>query len=115
VAAVTAWWRWRPFRIEVAGNSMSPTLEAGDWALAVRPFRIRPGDVVVLEHPDRPGLELVKRVVRVAAGEPTDRAIWVEGDAGRSTDSRSFGAVPRASIRGRVVLIWWPPRRRALL
>ena len=113
-----AWWLWRPFRIEIAGRSMVPTLEAQDWALAVRARRVRPGDVVVVEHPGRPGFELVKRVV---AG-PDDRApdgrelgkeeVWVEGDAlAASTDSRSFGPVGSDAVVGRVVLVLWPPAR----
>jgi inner membrane protease subunit 1 len=113
-----AWWRWRPFRVEIEGGSMEPTLESGDWALAVRAHRSRSGDVVVVEHPGRPGFELVKRVV---AG-PDDRApdgrelgeeeVWVEGDAlAASTDSRSFGPVGSDAVVGRVVLVLWPPAR----
>lgn len=113
-----AWWRWRPFRIEIDGRSMEPTLEPGDWALAVRARRVRPGDVAVVEHPGRPGFEMVKRVV-AGPGEPAPggrrlgpRELWVEGDAAAaSTDSRSFGQLPTDAVRGRVVLVWWPPRR----
>jgi type IV secretory pathway protease TraF len=92
---------------------MRPTLEPGDWALATVPGRVRRGDVVVIEHPERPGFEVVKRVVRVdgARSLSTER-VWVEGDdpAG-STDSRSFGAVPIDLVAGRVRLVWWPPSR----
>jgi hypothetical protein len=113
-----AWRRWRPFRIEIEGRSMVPTLQAGDWALAVRARSIRPGAIVVVEHPGRPGFELVKRVV---AG-PGDRApdghelgadeIWIEGDSPGSIDSRSFGPVGPDAVRGRVIVVWWPPARR---
>jgi len=96
---------------------MRPTLEPGDWALAIVPGRVRPGDVVVVEHPRRPGFEMVKRVVSVrgdrAPGEAdlVDR-VWLEGDdQSSSTDSRAFGAVPVDLIRGRVELVWWPPSR----
>lgn len=119
---VGAWWRWRPFRFEVDGASMRPTLEPGDLALAIRPHRVRPGDVVVVEHPGRPGFEVVKRVAAGPGGPTPDGRelgpgeIWVEGDAaGASTDSRTFGPVGLDRIRGRVVLVWWPPSRLRLV
>jgi len=112
--------RLRPFRVEVTGPSMRPTLEPGDWALGVAARRrgIRRGDVVVLEHPERPGFEVVKRI-RGIAGDPTPTGrflegseLWVEGDDHTSsTDSRQFGPVSEAQVRGRLVLIWWPLAR----
>ena len=76
---------------------MEPTLSAGDWILARRGGPARVGDVVVLEHPGRPGMLVVKRVVRI---DP--EGYWVVGDSpGASTDSRHFGAVPE--VVGRVV------------
>ena len=79
---------------------MYPVLKAGE-ELLLRPLSrtesARVGDIVVLNDP-RGGRQLVKRVVRVEADE-----IWVEGDNRLdSTDSRTFGAVPRASVVGRV-------------
>lgn len=110
--------RWRPFRVEVRGDSMLPTLQPGDWALAVRrPVRV--GDIAVVEHPGRPGFELVKRVVAVP-GDPVAHGrvlgadeYWVEGDArASSSDSRRFGPVRSADVKGTVVYVWWPPGRR---
>ena len=121
LAAAYGFRRWRPFRVEVSGPSMRPTLEPGDWALAFVPERVRPGDVVVVQHPERPGLEIVKRVVTAAVDRgpdgtgPADR-VWLEGDdPSSSTDSRAFGAVPLDLISGRVRLVWWPPRRIRLV
>jgi nickel-type superoxide dismutase maturation protease len=83
--------------LAVAGPSMEPTLSEGDWVLARATGRAGPGDVVVLEHPGRPGLLIVKRVARVGPD-----GYWVLGDASdASTDSRHFGAV--AAIVGPVV------------
>ena len=121
LAAAYGFRRWRPFRVEVSGGSMRPTLVDGDWALAIVPERVRRGDLVVIEHPRRPGFEMVKRVVSVVgdgAPDPTGLVdgVWVEGDdRSSSTDSRAFGAVPAGLIRGRVVLVWWPPERIRLL
>jgi signal peptidase I len=121
LAAAVGWWaaRRRPFRVAVEGESMRPSLEPGEWALAVRRPRIRRGDVVVLDHPSRPGFEMVKRVLAVPGDvAPDGRALgpdelWVEGDApGVSTDSRSFGPVRLDQVKGTVVLVYWPPDRR---
>ncbi len=108
--------------MEVKGPSMVPALLPGDWALAVEPGRLRRGDVVVVEHPERPGFEMVKRLT-AAPGDlaPDGRTLapdewWVEGDSpGESTDSRSFGPVSRGAIKARVRLVYWPPDRRRIL
>jgi nickel-type superoxide dismutase maturation protease len=114
--------RWRPFRVEIEGLSMSPTLEPGDWALAVAAGQLRRRDVVVIEHPTRPGFEVVKRIIALP-GELTavgrllrSDEFWVEGDnRGASTDSRQFGPVTRDRVRARIRLVYWPPSRRRIL
>ncbi|HEY2803640.1 MAG TPA: signal peptidase I [Actinomycetota bacterium] len=120
--ALAAWFllRRRPFRVEIRGGSMEPTLHDGEWAVAVR-RRVRVGDVVVVEHPERRGFELVKRIVAAPGDAVHGRPLaegewWVEGDrADASTDSRSFGSVPRSSIRGTVVLVYAPWSNRRML
>ena len=79
---------------------MAPALAPGDWALVATPSRYARGDVVVVEHPGRPGYEMVKRIVgapgdrRVTAGRSAADEWWVEGDfEAASTDSRQFGPV----------------------
>ncbi len=101
---------------------MAPTLAVGDYALAVRPGRLRRGDVVVVEHPNRPGFEMVKRITGAEGDLTPDGRIlgrdewWVEGDnPDESTDSRHFGPVRTDLVRARVLLVWWPPSRRRLL
>jgi nickel-type superoxide dismutase maturation protease len=103
--------RWRPFRVEIAGDSMRPTLEPGDWAIATPGGRVRTGHVVVLQRPDRPGLEVVKRV----CGEEPAGLVVLGDNPAASTDSRHFGPVPGQAITGRVRLVYWPPRRWRLL
>jgi nickel-type superoxide dismutase maturation protease len=94
-------------RVAVAGESMLPTLRDGDWLLCRRVrgvAGVREGDVVVLERPDRPGLLVVKRVVRREG-----HGWWVEGDnAAASDDSRLFGPVPHDCLVARVVARYWP-------
>jgi nickel-type superoxide dismutase maturation protease len=111
----------RPFRVAVQGSSMAPTLQPGDFLIAVRSGPIRRGALGVVEHPDRPGYEMVKRF----AGVPGDsmeglslRAdqFWMVGDnPDASTDSRSLGPFDRSTIRGVVRFRYWPlPRLRPL-
>jgi signal peptidase I len=120
VAAAWTFLRRRPIRVEIVGASMRPTLEPGDWALAVPAATYRAGDVVVLRHPERDGFELVKRVV-AAPGEPTpdgpvSDGYWVEGDdAEASTDSRTFGVVEPGAVVARVRLVYAPWDRRRLV
>jgi nickel-type superoxide dismutase maturation protease len=123
IVAVLWWWRRRPFRVAVEGTSMAPTLSPGDFLVAVRtdPARLRRGDLVVVEHPLRPGVEMVKRLT----GLPGDHVdvgdhmlgpdeFWITGDGGAaSTDSRRFGPVSGRRILGVVRLRYWPPRRVA--
>ncbi len=109
VALAGAWacgW-WRPFRVAVEGESMEPAYRAGDWLIATRRGRIRAGSIVVVEHPQRPGFELIKRVVAGPGDMSRDGRVlgedeyWIEGDhADRSSDSRTFGSVPRRVILG---------------
>lgn len=120
VAAGVAWacLRWKPSRVLIEGGSMAPTLAPGDWALTIPVRRPKVGDVVVVEHPGRPGYEMVKRLVAGPGDRVDDRVLapdgwWVEGDfATASTDSRQFGPVRRDGLKGKVVLIYWPRDRR---
>ena len=119
VAAIgVALFRWRPSRIEIHGASMVPTLFPGDWALAVARRQFHRGDVVVVEHPGRPGYEMVKRVGGGPGELIGDRVLapdeyWVEGDReDASTDSRHFGPVRREQVRAKVLLVYWPKERR---
>jgi len=97
---------------------MAPTLIPGDWALVVTPSRFERGDVVVVEHPGRPGFEMVKRIAGVPGDVVAGRSLgadewWVEGDfAPGSTDSRHFGPVAPEQMKAKVMLVYWPPSRR---
>lgn len=91
--------------VAVAGLSMVPTLAPGDFLLVRRGARPRVGDVVVVRHPGRPDLVVVKRVVRAVGPDQ-----WcVEGDNPEvSDDSRDFGPVAVADVVGRVLCRYWP-------
>src|SRR3990170_3084384 len=122
LGAVYAFLRWRPVRVEVRGTSMAPTLEPGDWVLAVAPGRLRRGEIGVVERPDRPGFEMVKRILAIPGDLAPDGRVllrdelWVEGDAPEdSTDSRTFGPVRREHVKAEARLVYWPPERKRLL
>lgn len=95
-------------RVRIVGPSMEPTLGNGEWWVARHSRRLRPGQIVLLSHPQRPDLHVVKRLVR-----ETDQGWWVEGDnPDASDDSRSFGAVPESLIRGRLWFRYGRDRQR---
>jgi len=121
VAVVWACVRWRPQRVEVRGASMAPTLLPGDWCLAVAHPSYGRGDVVVVEHPRRPGYEMVKRIRGLPGDVMEGRSLahgefWVEGDhPTASTDSRHFGPVAAEAVKARILLVYGPGDRRRLV
>jgi nickel-type superoxide dismutase maturation protease len=87
---------------------MAPRLRAGAHVIA-EPLDhasvLRPGDVVVARRPDRPQLEIIKRIHSI----DTAGTIFLVGDnPGASTDSRAFGPVTREHILARVRWRYWP-------
>ena len=98
-------------RLVVEGDSMRPTLLAGDRVVAVGWGRVRVGDLVAVRDPRQPERVLVKRVVAVRASELDVRG----DDPDHSTDSRHFGPVPRKLVLGRVVYRYAPPERAGRL
>ena len=87
---------------------MAPRLRAGALVIA-EPLDgaavLRPGDVVVARRPDRPQLEIIKRIQAIDG----NGAIFLVGDnPSSSTDSREFGPVSREQIVARVLWRYWP-------
>lgn len=77
---------------------MTPTLVPGRVLLAVRPRKVRAGDVVIVHHD---GIDKVKRVKDISFGK-----VFLTGDnPAYSTDSRDFGWLPIEHVIGRLV---WP-------
>lgn len=70
-------------RFEIVEDSMRPAFEPGDWVVARR-LRGAPrrGVVVVYEHPHRPGMYLVKRVVGLAGEQVVvaDGRVLIDGN-----------------------------------
>lgn len=86
---------------------MSPALVPGDRLLVVPLRRPRPGQVVALADPRDPRRTLVKRVAAVGS-----TGVDVRGDdPAASTDSRTFGPVPRTTLYGRAAYRYFPAPR----
>lgn len=78
---------------------MLPTLKDGDKVLVKPKGNIRIGDVVLVEHPYKISVKIVKRV----SGIEVDGRLALSGDnPSTSTDSRTFGTVSLESIIGKV-------------
>ncbi|CAB4379105.1 mitochondrial inner membrane protease subunit 1 [Rhizophagus irregularis] len=110
------------------GPSMLPTFNMIGDIVVLEHFspklkRLEIGDVVVCISPTNPWRAVCKRIL----GMPGDRIcidptvinrkyiivprghVWLQGDnMSNSTDSRSYGPVPYALIRGRVFARIWP-------
>jgi hypothetical protein len=108
--------RWPLLRVAVAERSMEPGLRDGDWLLALRTRRIRPGRVVLALHPERPDFLLVKRAAwREERDGGAAGGWWLASDnpAAGAVDSARFGLVPADKIVAVVLLRYWPLRRSA--
>lgn len=84
----------------VEGDSMVPLLKNGETVLISRKAPINAGDIALANHPYRSHLKLVKRI---AAIESNGDLILLGDNPAESTDSRSFGAVSRDHLIGKVV------------
>lgn len=90
---------------------MQPALRPADRILVATWLAPRVGDIVVVRDPQWSLTYLVKRVVALSA-----HGVEVRGDnPNASRDSRHFGTVPRALVRGRVVYRYLPAHRRGRL
>jgi phage repressor protein C with HTH and peptisase S24 domain len=87
----------------VSGPSMSPALKDGDFLLVLWGGRVRPGAVVVGRYRERPELLVVKRAV-----EPRDGG-WLLASENPFVE----GPSGVADVEGRVLLRYWPVRRRS--
>eukprot|EP00953_Heterococcus_sp_UTEX-ZZ885_P037571 19294-Heterococcus_DN1.PRE.8 len=119
---------------QCVGPSMLPTInQSGDVVLldcmTPRWGTLQKGDVVIAHSPTDPNGSVCKRVRALAGDTITIPAMytiynacpqfidntvpeghmWLEGDnSSNSTDSRVYGAVPQAMLKGRVWLKLWP-------
>ena len=107
--------RWPLLRVAVAERSMFPALHPGDWLVARRTRRIKPGQIVLAWHPEQSGFLLVKRAAwRVEGDGEVGGGWWLASDnpAAGAVDSARFGLVPEEKIAAVVLFRYWPLGRR---
>jgi nickel-type superoxide dismutase maturation protease len=89
---------WREIFL-VEGDSMFPTLKDGDFVL-INPYaEPKTGNIVLAQHPFKQSVKIVKRLKEITA---EGRFFLVGDNLPESTDSRSFGAIARKDILGKV-------------
>ena len=84
--------------VKVTGNSMSPTLEDGDYVMTKKPRRLAPGLIYVINHSE------LGRIVKRLGDTKHDRCFFI-GDNPSSTPSTIIGAVEQARVVGQVILV----------
>lgn len=96
-------WEWilfllrRRLRFQVRGRSMLPLLDQGDEVFVDARKKATKGDVIVLRHPYRIDVVLIKYVAFINESG----AVYVLGtNLAESTDSRGFGWVEPHQIYG---------------
>ena len=86
--------------VKVTGNSMSPTLEDGDYVLIRKPRRQRKltlGLIYVINHSE------LGRIIKRLGDMKHDRCFFI-GDNPSSTPSTVIGAVESSRVIGQVIL-----------
>jgi len=87
--------------IRVAGESLSPSFNEGDFIVVSKvPFwfnSLNQGDVVTFNHP------LYGRLLKQVDHFTEDGGVYVLGTRENSIDSRHFGSVRRESLDGKVI------------
>ncbi len=86
-------------RYRVEGDSMAPTLMPGVQVSVDERAEVLVGDIVVVRHPFKKNITMVKRVREL---DEKGRYFLISDNLEGSTDSRSFGAVPKSHIVGKV-------------
>ena len=96
---------WR-CRFRVSGLSMCPCLLDGEEVIAkVKDYNLQVNDVIVLYHPFRSKLIMIKRIKQIMVDkERENKKYFVQGDnISASTDSRNFGWINENLIIGKVI------------
>ncbi len=86
--------------LKVNGESMSPTLQSGDYVLTVKvkPQSVRLGFIYIIEHSDLG--RIIKRVISTQNGR-----YILSGDNPNSTPSQIIAPTTQERIKERVILI----------
>lgn len=103
IAGIREWLKMlvgRHVGLQVEGDSMLPTLKAGDRVLVNTHAPLNPGDIVLAKHPFKSSLQIIKRLLSI---EPDGRVFLSGDNASASSDSHIFGVVTQKHLIGKVV------------
>ncbi len=81
---------------------MKPMLNHGEGVLVSRSGKLEIGDVVVARHPYRTRVKIIKRIENI---EEDEKFFLVSENPEEGTDSKSFGAIKKDQIVGKVVAV----------
>ncbi len=79
---------------------MLPTLKNGDAVLINPQAEVETGDIVLANHPFKQSVKMIKRIGEISNDE---KFLLVGDNPNESSDSRSFGAISKKEILGKVV------------
>jgi len=88
--------------VKVTGQSMSPTLEDGDYVLTKKPRLYQAGLIYVINHID------LGRIIKRLERSDADRYFFIGDNPKASTPDSLIGAVEQSRIIGQVWLIIGP-------
>ena len=95
------WLARRRVRYRVKGASMEPTLIEGDYLLVDTNRRPAIDDLALATHPQKPAIQVVKRVAGITDGNFDLRS----DNPHEGTDSRTWGLINGDEIVGTVVVV----------
>jgi nickel-type superoxide dismutase maturation protease len=89
----------RKIRVRIEGDSMLPTFKNGDEVLVSMTKSFSVGDVAYARHPFKSSVKIIKRIDKIE----DDGSVFLVGDnLADSSDSRTFGAIPKENIIGKI-------------
>jgi nickel-type superoxide dismutase maturation protease len=109
IGETLAWLAGRRRRVRIVGDSMLPTLAAGQYVLVDEGRSPRPGQLALARHPHQHDLLVVKRVLATTAD---GRFELISDNPGAGTDSRTWGPVDPDRVLGAVTLLLDRPSTR---
>jgi nickel-type superoxide dismutase maturation protease len=97
IGEILGWLTGRRKIFRVEGASMSPALKDGELVLIDRTVLPNAGDIVLADHPYKKSVKILKRLT---AFTDNGEMILSGDNPHESTDSRTFGSVPRSNFIG---------------
>ena len=94
--------------VKVTGQSMSPTLEDGDYVITKKPRLFQAGLIYVINHID------LGRIIKRLQDTKHSKCFFIGDNPKASTPSSLIGAVERDRVVGQVILVIGPKGLRKL-